>query len=775
MINHRILLIGAMVVAGYLPLTAQNNSSCNLALSGTVSDAYTREPLAYVNIVVPELNKATFTDSLGRYFLGGLCEGEYTLSCSHINCEHEMLGIAIHGNTTQDIQLKTRPIVLSAVEIYGEKAPPSPTQEVSRLTARQMTEAKGKPLAEALAAITGVNTLHTGATIAKPVIHGLHSNRILILNNGIRLEGQQWGSEHAPEIDPFIATQLTVLKGAGTVQYGSGAMAGVILVEPAPLRDHQGIGGDFNLVGFSNGRSGVFSGIVEGNHVFLPNWTWRLQGTVKRGGNLNTPGYFLENTGQAEQNYSATLGYRTIRKGMELYFSRFHNQLGILAPAHLGGQSDLLTALERTAPLGSDTVAFSYLIGRPYQDIAHSLLKWKGYYRIADKNKLSLTYALQHNRRFEFDKHRPRGTDTNGRDLPELDFRIHTHTLDGVWEYEAGDGFSGSAGISGMYQNNYLKGRPFIPNFIAMSGGAFSILRWKKGRIETEGGFRYDYFWINSAREEQGKDIYSIRTYQSPSATLGVIWKMAPGLESKFHAGTSWRPPHVNELYSSGLHHGAAALQYGDSTLSPEKAVKTIATLTYHNGDRFSAEISGYNQWFGNFIYLRPEGIQTTIRGTFPAFQYAQTEARLTGADISLQYRFATRWTALAKGSWLYAQNLTDNLPMIYMPANWMENSLTHEWKDRKKIAGTYLTLKIRSVAKQNRVPEGQDFLPPPRGYSLVGLEAGTKWQFSTYQLGLNLSVSNMLNTTYRDYLDSFRYFADAPGRNISIKLNFKF
>src|SRR3546814_18536850 len=101
--------------------------------------------------------------------------------------------------------------------------------------------------------------LKTGATIAKPVIHGLHSNRILILNNGIRQEGQQWGSEHAPEIDPFIAKRITVVKGAETIRFGPDAMGGVVIVEPSELDRKSGINGEINLAGAANGRSGVAS------------------------------------------------------------------------------------------------------------------------------------------------------------------------------------------------------------------------------------------------------------------------------------------------------------------------------------------------------------------------------------------------------------------------------------------------------------------------------------------------------------------------------------
>src|SRR5688500_19161669 len=76
-----------------------------------------------------------------------------------------------------------------------------------------MEKIKGLVISEALSKINGVTLLQTGSTISKPVIHGLHSSRILTIVNGVRQEGQQWGNEHAPEIDPFIADKLTVIKG----------------------------------------------------------------------------------------------------------------------------------------------------------------------------------------------------------------------------------------------------------------------------------------------------------------------------------------------------------------------------------------------------------------------------------------------------------------------------------------------------------------------------------------------------------------------------------
>ena len=164
---------------------------------------------------------------------------------------------------------------------------------------------------------------------SKPVIHGLHSNRVLILNNGIRQEGQQWGSEHAPEIDPFIANRLSVIKGSGALRYGGDAIGGVVLVEPKLLPTDPGIGGELNLAGFSNNRMGVISAMFEGNSFRWPAFSWRLQGTLKKGGNARTPNYWLDNSGVEEMNFSATATLQTKDKGVEFFYSQFNTKLGI--------------------------------------------------------------------------------------------------------------------------------------------------------------------------------------------------------------------------------------------------------------------------------------------------------------------------------------------------------------------------------------------------------------------------------------------------------------
>ena len=156
----------------------------------------------------------------GEFRITGLCDGPDTLTVSHIGCDTQDYGVVIEENTHFDIQLPHSQSHMDTVHIHDKHPDPKPTQSESSLSGKDLDKAAGKSLGEALKDLSGVNALQTGPSIFKPMIHGMHSNRIVIMNNGVRQESQQWGSEHAPEIDPFTATKLTVVKGANGVRYG---------------------------------------------------------------------------------------------------------------------------------------------------------------------------------------------------------------------------------------------------------------------------------------------------------------------------------------------------------------------------------------------------------------------------------------------------------------------------------------------------------------------------------------------------------------------------
>jgi iron complex outermembrane receptor protein len=631
---------------------------------------------------------------------------------------------------------------------------------------------RGLTLGESLKGITGVNLLKTGASISKPVIHGMHSQRVLILNNGIRQEGQQWGSEHAPEIDPFVASKLTVVKGAASVQYGADAIGGVILVEPASLPfENKKLGGEINIVGTSNGRAGTFSGILQSGNLFnIKGLAWRIQGTLKQAGNYRTPHYYLMNTGLKEQNFSTTLGFKRENFGIELFYSHFNNTIGIFRGAHIGNLTDLQNAIKSERPLYVS--GFTYDIQRPRQEIQHNLLKMSAYWRWNDKAKLSLTNSFQSNERAEYDAHRVYNDSIAALNRPQMQLFLNTMTSELALEHQISPKISGKLGMSLLAQKNRYEGTVFIPNFRAYSGGLFWIERWQGEKWEWEMGLRYDYKWMRVSRWDNNVIVRPEYIFHNFSATVGTVYKPSTQWNLTANIGTAWRPPHVSELFSAGLHHGTASVELGNAQLKTEKGVKGIVSAQYQSINQFiNLEISAYYQYLWDYIYLKPIQPPTlTIRGAFPTFAYTQVEAVFKGIDSRVVFQIHPKVQFESKLSVIRPFNRTDNEYLMLIPPDRYENTLNFLFWEKGKFS-----MNVVHIPKQWRVPAGKDYAPSPKAYTLVNLFAENSFKIHKNTLWFGLGVENVLNKSYRDYMNRFRYFADELGINFTLKSRFEF
>ncbi|MEL6922825.1 MAG: TonB-dependent receptor plug domain-containing protein, partial [Bacteroidota bacterium] len=527
--RHLLTLVALLQLSG---LYAQKVKSdhvihlCEYVLSGQVLDAQTLQPIAFANIYVEEKGIGGVTDEKGHYHIEGLCEGHYTVRCSHVSCDHTEHSIFIAANTEQDFVLDHGPIALQDVTVTEKAVRPEHTQTASELDKAALSSSQGTGLGTALSQITGVSTLNTGASISKPVIQGLHSNRIVILNNGVRQEGQQWGAEHAPEIDPFIAEKLTVVKGANSVRYGAEALGGVVLVEPKALPTEAGFGGSLHLGAYSNGRTGIASGMVEGKLSKLLPLSMRLQGTLKRGGNIAAPDYVLANTGLKEYNFSYALGYDSDRFDAEIFYSQFNTQLGIFAGSHIGNLTDLENAYNSEVPLV--TADFTYELGRPLQNIEHELFKAKISIATGELGELKLIYSRQFNLRQEYDAHRQFGTLDDELTDPQQQFEITTHTADAIWEHKPIANLRGSTGVQMIRQRNTTDRGGLIPDYDSWSAGLFLIERWKNYPfpIEFEAGLRADYKKLSV--EENRNVTAATLEFRNVSGSFGAIyWPIA--------------------------------------------------------------------------------------------------------------------------------------------------------------------------------------------------------------------------------------------------------
>lgn len=747
-------------------------SDCHYTLRGKVVEAKTNAPVSYATVLVRDLAIGATTDENGNFSIKNLCRRSYILDFSHVECQKHSESVIVDGNTEGVFQLEHDDKLLQNVVIRAKKVDLASTQAQTTLSGSDLDKTKGAALGEMLKSLAGVASLNTGATISKPVIQGLHSDRVLIVNNGVRHEGQQWGLDHAPEIDPFIANSVAVVKGAASVKYGVGAIGGVILVEPRPLRDTLGIGGEVNIVGNTNGRMGVLSAMIDGKNK---RFAWRLQGTAKKNGTLKTPQYILENTGLEELNGSAMLGFKLKEARFEVFYSHFYSKLGIFKGSHIGNLTDLKNAIERGEP--ATDAAFSYMINRPAQRVNHDILKVKTTLPTGEYGQLSLTSFFQYDLREEFDAHRPGGKIPTGFSKAEVAFQLPSAGLRADWTHRPFKNWHGGGGFEGNFQSNNTYAGALIPDYQQHTEGVYWTERWRKypAPLEFEAGIRYDerHLSVDSTRFGERNRQF---TFKNTSANIGAIYHVGTKGKVSLNVGTAWRNPNVNELFSNGVHHGTASFERGDPNLTPEKAVNTSLSLHFDHAF-FEIEATIFQNNINNFIFQRPDSTPVlTIRGAFPSFSYAQTDAQLRGGDVTIQAHLSKNLVLKTKGSLLFARNKTRKEWLPLMPADRLSTELVLDNQNFKHFKNAYSSISFSAVRQQTRIPLSiLDYQAPPKGYGLVGLSFGGDVLLKKHRFQAILTVDNLLNQAYRDYLDRMRYFSDAAGRNISLKLKSNF
>ena len=282
------------------------------------------------------------------------------------------------------------------------------TQNVAAktLSATDIRRNLGNTFASTLTQVEGVSLVQTGATIAKPVLHGMYGNRLLIVNNGVRQQGQQWGADHAPELDANAAASISVVKGAEAVRYGGEALGGVVLLDAKPLPyGRRTVDGTVSLLYGSNGRRGALMGMADGAFSLRQgDAAWRVQGTYVNGGDRSTADYLLNNTGMREANLSAAAGWMRDHWTVDAYYSLFTTKIGVLYSAQMGEIELLKERIRIGRP--TDVKPFSRAIDYPHQQVVHHVARASAAYRWDSGARLRVQAAWQHDDRQEFNLRR---------------------------------------------------------------------------------------------------------------------------------------------------------------------------------------------------------------------------------------------------------------------------------------------------------------------------------------------------------------------------------
>lgn len=745
------------------------------------------------------------SDAAGNYSVKRLAAGNTKVFISYIGFRSIDTTVNLVVDQVLNFTLKIKTDQLQEVVIRQKANKLNKSLLEQNIKMPTIEKFSNQTLGDILKEVAGVSSLKTGSTVVKPVINGLFGSRVPIINNNVRLEDQQWGTEHAPNFDINAAGKITVIKGASGLQYGGDAVGGLVVIEPISVKKDTLFGKTIlNMV--SNGRgSSISTSLHKGNDK---GWSWNVLGTYKYMGDKEAPDYVLSNSGNREANFSGDIKFTGKKYDVSGYYSFYNTTIGILSASHTGNVNDLYNSITNKIP--SVVNDFTYDINNPKQKVQHHLAKLNYNYYFDETASLAVQYSFQFNKRLEFDVRRG---DFNNR--AALDLELSTHAVNVDYKKTLHD-WSLKSGFNGSFQNNFANPatgiRPLIPNFDRIEFGTYGIVNYDiSDSFSVDAGLRYDFsqveatkFYFKSRWDERGYNSEFADfivgeqgnqwlakpsfTFHNISASTGFHKEFGQDLHWYTNVSLATRNPNPSEFFSDGLHHSTGVIELGDLALDKEQAVKLSTTLQ-KKWTSFSVEVNPFINSIRNFMFLRPVGFETTIRGAFPVWEYQQTNARLAGVDVQTHWKINNQWQHDFALAYVNGRDLTNKEFLIDIPPLNLSNKIQFaktEWSDLK------LELKSEMVLRQNRFPDNNfitsivanneltpvlvDISTPPPAYQLLHFYSEISFKtFGKSSTTIAFSIQNILNTTYRDYLNRQRFFADEMGRNLQLQLKFNY
>ncbi|APD07879.1 vitamin B12 transporter BtuB [Flavobacteriaceae bacterium UJ101] len=763
--------------------------------------------LPEVHLYSDELHKGTETTENGHFTIS-IPSGNHWFTISKEGYSTQV--IELNGSKKEwtitlkdDDEHHIDEVIFTGISSSKKKLSPLSGATVSK---EQLLESAQPNIIETLTQTPGIENFSTGTSISKPIIRGLGSNRILISQNGIRQEEQQWGAEHGVQIDGQSIEKVQIIKGPASLMYGSDALGGVINFNTEKHLHEGEVKWNLNTAYFTNNKQRQFSLDNAGmlNNIF---WDWTISG-VEAANYENDYDGRVFNSGFRNLNFNGSIGKNYNWGNTHFFVSNFHQNLGIIE-----GERDENGQFLQHVIQGDELVEVpatnldDYTIHFPYQRLNHFKAQLKQNIFLPT-SKLAFNFGYQQNDRKEFELHDAE-EDPNE---PALNMRLHTYNYDMKWFINEKNHFKTTWGINGMFQENKSLGEEhLISNYNLYDFGAFAYAekKWKKTLINA--GIRWDYRRINSKALEVEEDHHhhddedehedevfepgfeALKTsFNNFSGSLGISHNLNKNLTLKATLGKSFRAPTALELTANGVHHGSLRYERGNPNLDIENALQVDGSIIFTNRN-FSIETSLFYTDYQDFIYLEKmtdEQNNPILVDGFEAFEYQQQDAEFFGGEFLLNiHPRVIKWFhwknsfAMVNAQFKdYESEASKYVPNI--PANKLLSEIELVFHPNKFVKKWSFNTGVRHYMEQDHAYTLYDTETPTDAYTLVHAGFSTVFQNKKGKelFHLTLAGENLFDETYQSHLSRLKYLDENPangktgvfnmGRNFVVKLN---
>lgn len=780
------------------------NSQVIGELSGSVTDENDL-PLPGASILLIPGKGGTVTGSDGHFHFSDLVTGTYIINVSFIG--YETFADTLKIKKLQNVRIKMKPSVMTLNEViiqedYAKLRNREDSRNIEVVSDHFVKMNLSGSLMKSLERLPGVSTIDIGSGQSKPVIRGLGFNRIVVVENGIKHEGQQWGEDHGLEIDQYAVDRVEVVKGPASLMYGSDAIGGVIDIKQLNVPGKNSFGGSVNLTGKSNNN--FFGTSIN---IFARRKALYFTGRVTL---LDFADYkvptdsvdiysykaalyknHLRNTAGNEKNFHFSVGTIGQRFSTRFYFSNLHSKNGFFANAH--GLEPLHVDAELHDHSNRD-------IQFPYQEVNHVKLtnhsEWHG-----NNFNLRMELGFQNNFREEWSQYVSHGympaifpnTLSFPADLErQFDKSVFSGNLKASFNPVAN--FSVTGGVNTEFHDNNISGRGFIiPAFTKKATGVFvfgkyylspnSILqagvRFDYGRIDTE---TYSD-WFPSPEVSNGDTLMSYlqrapeisRSFKNISWSLGFNQNWDK-VNLKANIGKSFRMPIAKELAANGVNYHQFSYEVGNPNLSPEVSYQLDLGAVYNTAD-FTVGISPFVNYFPNYIFLNPSADHDRLYGNGnQVFYYIQSEVLRFGGEIYSHYKLLKPLTIGVTGEYVYSEQLSGEkkgFTLPFSPPASLLFNLKYSPRNTSGVKNPYLSVDYKLAAQQKHI------VPPEEktnGYQLVNISLGGDLNFWKESITVAFQIQNVFNKKYFNHTNYYRRInVPEAGRNFVLNINIPF
>lgn len=771
---------------------------------GTVVDE-NNKPLIGASVFLHFVKNGTITDIYGGFVIDNLSKRKYEVEISFVGYKTLIDTISLVANKTYKFQLYLTALSLQEVVVtdnYSETRKKEESLNIEIVNDDYLKQNLGGSLMNSLERLPGVTTIDIGSGQSKPVIRGLGFNRVVVVENNIKHEAQQWGADHGLEIDQYAIDNIEVIKGPASLMYGSDAIGGVIDMKNRKLPAENSFGGTIDLSGKTNNDfMGTSISLYGRKKWFFAN----VRATILGYGDYKVPtdsvdiySYraalhknHLRNTAGKEQNLHFSFGIIQKRFQSKFYISNVNSTSGFFANVHGLDPRNVDTDLHDKS---------SRDIQYPYQTVNHIKAINSSFYRW-EKLKLDFDFGFQRNFRKEWSQYVQHGympaafPDTLEFN-PDLERQFNKYVNSGNLKflYHLNDKTQLNFGLNSEYQVNQINGRGFIiPAYKQLQIGSFAFAKHNfSDESLIQAGFRYDYGiivtaeyddWFPSPVVENGDSTmqYLQRAGNINRSFSNFTWSVGynynPGKwQYKLNIGKSFRMPIAKELAANGVNYHHFSYEVGNSDLSPEISYQFDAGIEY-SAKRFAIGTTPFLNYFSNYIYLNPTSEHDRLYGNGnQVFYYTQSKVFRYGAELHAHYKLLKSLQLGIIGEYVYSEQISGEKNGFTLPFSPPTSGIFNIKYHSQKITfveNAYISLDYRITAPQNNI------IPPEEttdGFQIFNLGFGGDIILKNQIVTISMQVQNLLNTKYFNHTSYYRLInVPEPGRNFILNISIPF